>query len=187
MPLVSGRYPVRNPESLLNAGPQPRSNLPRFAVTSDFAVLTSQVMLSTALYLQAGDTVTSLTWKSGSTAADTPTNYWTALYDDSATPALLGQSADQLTAAWAANTARTLALQTPVQITRTGIYHAAIMVKATAPPSLLGAATLVGAISGYVAGDVPLTRSSGAALTGTAPATIAAASAVAYVPRVVAL
>ncbi|MFE7559664.1 hypothetical protein [Kitasatospora sp. NPDC057500] len=187
MPLVSGKYPVRNPESLLNAGAQPRSNLPRHAVVSDFAILTSQVMLSTALYLQASDTVTSLTFKSGSTAADTPTNWWYALYDDAATPALIGQSADQLTAAWAANTAKTLPLQAPAQITRTGIYHAAIMVKATAPPSLLGAATLLGAVAGYVAGDVPLTRSSGAALTTTAPATIAAPTPVAYVPRVVAL
>ncbi len=187
MPLVAGRYPVKNPDHLYAGNPAGtfRSNLARTAVVSDFAPLTTQVMLSTAVYLQAGDTVTNITFKSGATAADTPTNYWVALYDDSTTPALLGQSADQLTAAWAANTAKTLALAAPVTIARTGIYYAAVMVKATATPSLLGVAALAPAVSGFVAGEKQLSQTSGAALTTTAPATIAAPTVAAYVPRVV--
>src|SRR5205823_6053230 len=116
-----------------------RSNLERALCVTDSASLTTQVMQSAALYLQAGDLVTNLTFKSGSTAAGTPTNWWFALYDDSATPALLAQTADQLTAAWAAATAKTLALSSPVSVTRSGIYYASVMVKATTTPSLVGA------------------------------------------------
>ncbi|MEV8031390.1 hypothetical protein [Streptomyces sp. NPDC086182] len=188
MPLTNGRYPAKNAQWMLAGQPGGtyRSNLDRSMSVSDFASLTTQTMQSAALYLQAGDLVTSLTFKSGSTAAGTPTNWWFALYDDSNTPALLAQSADQLTAAWAASTAKTLALATPVAIARTGIYYAAVMVKATTPPSLLGAGTLAGAVSGYVTGDLVLAQNSGASLTTTAPATIATPSAIGFVPRVVA-
>jgi hypothetical protein len=188
MPLINGRYPSKNAQWMLAGQPGGtyRSNLDRSMAVSDFASLTTQTMQSAALYLQAGDLVTSLTFKSGSTAAGTPTNWWFALYDDSNTPALLAQSADQLTAAWAASTAKTLALATPVAIARTGIYYAAVMVKATTPPSLLGAGTLAGAVSGYVTGDLVLAQNSGASLTTTAPATIATPSAIGFVPRVVA-
>lgn len=188
MPLTNGRYASKNPQWMLSGQPSgtSRSNLDRVLCVSDFASLTTQVMQSAALYLQAGDLVTNLTFKSGSTAAGTPTNWWFALYDDSATPALLAQSADQTTGAWAANTAKTLALSAPVTIARSGIYYAALMVKATTPPSLLGAGTVAGAASGFVAGDLVLAQNSGASLTATAPATIATPSAIGFVPRVVA-
>jgi hypothetical protein len=52
-------------------------------------------MTSVAIPLEVGDVVTNLTFLSGATAAGTPTNYWFALYDTSATPALIAQSADQ--------------------------------------------------------------------------------------------
>jgi hypothetical protein len=45
--------------------------------------------------------------------------------------------ADQLTAAWAADTIKTLALATAYTATATGVYYAAIMVKATTVPSLI--------------------------------------------------
>jgi hypothetical protein len=188
MPLTNGRYPSKNPQWLLAGQPSGtyRTNLDRALVVSDFASLTTQVMQSTALYLQAGDLVTNLTFKSGATAAGTPTNWWFALYDDSATPVLLAQTADQTTAAWAASTAKTLALTSPVSIPRSGIYSAAVMVKATTPPSLLGAGTIAGAVSGFVAGDLVLAQNSGASLTATAPATITGGSTIGFVPRVVA-
>lgn len=188
MPLTNGHYPSKRPEWLLSGQPSGmyRSNLERALCVTDSASLTTQVMQSAALYLQAGDLVTNLTFKSGSTAAGTPTNWWFALYDDSATPALLAQTADQLTAAWAAASAKTLALSSPVSVSRSGIYYASVMVKATTTPSLVGAGTVAGAVSGFVAGDLVLAQNSGASLTGTAPATIASPSAVGFVPRVVA-
>lgn len=187
MPLTNGRYPSKNRDWLLAGTPASyRDNMPRLGAGSDLAALTTQVMTSVAIPLQAGDVVTSLTFKSGATAAGTPTNWWFALYDDSATPALLAQSADQLTAAWAATTAKTLALATAQLITRPGVYYAAVMVKATTVPTLIGASTQAGASAGVLTADKILGQTSGASLTTTAPSTIASGTAVGTVPLVIA-
>lgn len=184
MPLTNGRYPAKSREWLLAGMPAGvyRESIGRLGAVSDLAALTTQVMTSVALPLQAGDVVTSLTFKSGATAAGTPTNWWFALYDDSATPALLAQTADQTTAAWAATTAKTLALTTPQLISRSGIYYAAVMVKATTVPTLIGASTQAGASSGLLSSDKALAQTSGSALVATAPATVATPTAVGTVP-----
>lgn len=190
MPLTRGRYPVTNPQWTLNGMPAGmfREGLLRRADTvSNMAALTTQIMLSTAIHLEAGDVVSKLTFISGGTAAGTPTNWWFALYDDSATPVLLAQSADQLTAAWAANTGITLALATAQLIPRSGIYQASVMVKATTVPTLAGQTLANAATAGaVVAGQKVLAQTSGSALVGTAPATIATPTTVATVPYVVA-
>ena len=163
-----------------------RANLPRVGLgdsAGDTHVpLVTAVMTSVPIFLAAGDVVTSLSVRSGATAANTPTNYWVALYSDAATPALMAQSADQLTAAWAANTTKTLALATAQTIARTGVYWAAIAVVATAVPSLLGCV----AMAPIVTGERNLSQSSGSALTGTAPSTIATPTVKQFVPFVVA-
>lgn len=149
------------------------------AATSDVAAaLTTQVMTSVAIFLEAGDRVTSLSFLSGATAAGTPTNYWFALYDTSATPALIGQTADQLTAAWAADTLKTLALGLPFLVLVPGIYYAACMVKATTVPSLVAKVAGRAAINGSVLGSKAIAQTSGSSLTTTAPATIASPTAV---------
>lgn len=186
MPLVNGRYAVKNPNWLLAGQPGGvfRENFPRNQINTDLAALTTQVMSEVAIPLQAGDVVSNLTFKSGATAAGTPTNWWFALYDLSATPVLLGQTADQLTAAWAANTRMTLALATAVNIATTGVYYAAIMVKATTPPTLIGFTSFAGASGGVFTADKVLSSTSGSSLTTTAPATIATPTTVATVPYV---
>lgn len=161
-----------------------RANMRRLDAVADTGALTTQVMTSVALYLRKGDVVTSLTFRSGATAAGTPTNWWFALYSSAATPALLGQSADQTSTAWAANTNKTLALASPVTIKDDGVYWAAVMVKATTVPSLVGVSTTASAA--IVTGEKSLAQTSGSALTTTAPATIATPTAVATVPLVVA-
>ena len=161
-----------------------RANMRRLDAVADTGALTTQVMTSVALYLRKGDVVTSLTFRSGATAAGTPTNWWFALYSSAATPALLGQSADQTSTAWAANTNKTLALASPVTIKDDGVYWAAVMVKATTVPSLVGVSTT--AFAAIVTGEKSLAQTSGSALTTTAPATIATPTAVATVPLVVA-
>ena len=162
-----------------------RANIFRQEINTDLAALTTQVMLSVAVYLRAGDVVKSLTFKSGATAADTPTNWWFALYDP--TGAKLSQTADQTNTAWAANTAKTLDLAATQTITSTGFHFAGIMVKATTPPSLLGKSlALAGASAAWITGEVVLAQTSGSALTATAPATIASPTAVANMPRVLA-
>lgn len=189
MPLVRGHYPVTNPEWTVDGSSTGvlRANMPRRALTSNASALTTQVMLSTALHLEAGDVVTNLTFVSGATAANTPTNWWFALYDYSATPALIAQTADQTSTAWAANTAKTVALSSAYLVPRSGIYYAAVMVKATAVPTLAGITLENAAAAGaLVSGQKVLAQTSGAALTDTAPATIATPTTVATVPYVVA-
>lgn len=164
-----------------------RRNLPRNGHTDDagdtgHVALTTQVMTSVPIFLHAGDVITSLSFRSGATAAGTPTNWWFALYSDAATPALLSQTADQTTTAWAANTTMTKALAAAQTISRSGIYWAAIMVKATTVPTLIGTCVA----PAIVTGERNLSQSSGAALTTTAPATIATPTAKDFAPYCVA-
>lgn len=164
-----------------------RFNMARFGLADSggdagSVPLVTQVMTSVPLHLVAGDVITNLTFHSGQTAAGTPTNYWFALYDTAATPALIAQTADQLTAAWAAFTPKTLALSTAYTVTKTGVYWAAIHVKATAVPSLLGGLVP----KPIVTGERNLAQNSGSALVGTAPATIATPTVQSFAPFVVA-
>lgn len=166
-----------------------RYNIPRWSVSADLAALTTQIMTSTPLFLRKGDPVTNLSFMSGATAAGTPTNWWFALYNTAATPALVSQTADQLTAAWAANTVKTLALSAPYTVPADGIYWAAVQVKATTVPTLAGAPSVrtPSAAAIFAAdGEQPLAQTSGSALVGTAPATIATPTTVATIPWVAA-
>ena len=161
-------------------------NLQPFQADGNLSALSTGVMLSVALPLQKGDYVTNLTFVSATTAAGTPTNWWFALYSNASTPALLSQTADQLTTAWAANTAMTKALATPQAITESGIYYAAVMVTATTPPTLLGHSIGIAAAGGAILSSKILAQTSGSSLTTTAPATITSATTVANVPLVIA-
>lgn len=164
-----------------------RYNLPRWSVSADLAALTSQVMTSTPLFLRKGDVVTNLSFMSGATAAVTPTNWWFALYNLATTPAVIAQTADQLTAAWAANTVKTLALSAPYTVTADGIYWPSAMVKATTVPTLAGAPVVRMAAPVFaVDGEVALAQTSGSALVATAPATIATPTTVSTIPWVAA-
>jgi hypothetical protein len=138
------------------------------------AALTTQIMTSVPIFLEVGDRITSISTLSGATAAGTPTNWWFALYDTAATAALIAQTADQLTAAWAADTIKTLALSTPYTVTSTGIHYVGIMVKATTVNSLIcRVAGRVAANGALLTGYKVKGQTSGSSLTTTAPATIA--------------
>jgi len=169
---------------LLNGKPAAllAESFPRDQITTDLvAALVTQIMTSVALPLVQGDRVTNLSFLSGATAAGTPTNWWFALYDPSGN--LLAQTADQLTAAWAADAIKTLALATPQVVAADGVYYAAIMVKATTVPTLMGKTT--GRVTGaglIVGGQKVLAQNSGSALTTTAPGTIATPTTQAVIP-----
>lgn len=159
-------------------------NYGRELISADLSALTTQVMLSVGVPVQPGELISSVSFLSGATAAGTPTNQWGALYDDDGT--LLVQSADLLTAAWAADTAKTFTFTKSVAAVRGGIYYAAVMVKATTVPTLMGRSVNRAAAAGAIAaGQKVLAQTSGSALTGTAPATIATPTTVANVPYVV--
>lgn len=166
---LDGQQTIRRPHS-------------RWMALTSNASLSTGVMTSCAVVLYAGDVITNISVRSGSTGATTPTNYWFALYDTQATPALLSQTADQTSTAWASSTSKTIALQTPQTITTTGVYYVGVMMAAATPVNLLGVAIGSSIISsGIVASQKNLCVTSGSSLTSTAPATITGA-AVASVP-----
>lgn len=181
------RLPGVSEEWLLDGSPAGtfRQTIQRKRAVSVLSALTSGVMYSTAICLEEGDVVTDLTFRSVG-AAVTPTNWWFALYDAAATPALVAQSADQTTTAWGANTSKTLALSSPYTVPTTGIYYASIMMAAGTVVTLLGQSWLVGSNGPIVTGQKTIAQTSGAALTTTAPATIASATAAASLPYVIA-
>lgn len=160
---------------------QPRNGMYDSASDTGQVALATGVMTSVPIHLAAGEVVTNISVRSGATAAGTPTNYWFALYSNAATPALLAQTADQTSTAWAANTTKTLALATAQTITVTGIYWVGIMVAATTPPTLIGSC----ATAPIVTGERNLSQSSGSALTATAPPTIATPTNKTFAPYVV--
>lgn len=161
---------------------QPRVGLYDSASDTGNVALTTQVMTSVPILLAAGDVVTNLSFVSGATAAGTPTNWWFGLYDTAATSALIAQTADQTSTAWAAFTVMTKALATAYTVPKTGVYWAAIHVKATTVPTLLGSIVA----KPIVTGERNLAQTSGSSLTTTAPATIATPAVANFAPYCVA-
>ena len=191
MPLREGHYDNYNRHWIVSGSPSGlfRQNMVRTDATADLAALTTQVMTSVAIHLEAGEVVAKIAFCSGGTALSAGSNWWFALYDTSATPALLAQTADQTTGAWAADTVKDLALATAQTISKTGLYWAAVMVKATTVPTLMGSlmggnASRTGLAGAYVTGAAALAQTSGSSLAATAPSTIATPTAVATVPFV---
>jgi hypothetical protein len=166
-----------------------RANLPRVGLydsagDTGSAALADGVMTAVRLPLAAGDVVTNLTFVSGTATSGTEANWWFALYDTSATPALIAQTADQTTGDFAASTAKTLALSSAYTVTRTGIYWAAIMVHCSAgtPVSLIGAL----GVKPVATGEGNLAVRSGSSLTTAATATLASPTYTPFVPYCVA-
>jgi hypothetical protein len=95
-----------------------------------------------AIELPTGITVTSISFASGSTAANAPLNQLFGLYDNLAgSYALLRGSTDDTTTAWTANTIKTLNLSTTYTTVRAGVFYIGILVVATTVPSLIAATT----------------------------------------------
>lgn len=189
MPLANAHYPSANPEWLAAGQPSGlyRSNMRRLDAVATNVAQTSGVAVAAGIALMAGDVVRNISFKSVG-AANTPTNYFFALYSADATPVLLGQTADQLTAAWAANTVKTLALASRVTVPYHGWYYAVVSQTATGAATLAGinlghAASSQGIISGSA--EKLLAATFGSALTGTAPATLTSPAAVVGVPLAV--
>lgn len=164
-----------------------RANMPRVGLcdsggdTTNTALQTGK-MLAAAIPLVAGDLITNLSFFTGAGAGGTETNSWVALYDWQATPALLAQSTDAGAANIAASTVYTKALASPVTITKTGVYYAAIMSATSAVNTLLGSISA----PPLVTGEKKLAVVSGTGLTTTADATLSLATVNAFVPLVVA-
>lgn len=158
-----------------------RANIPILACTSDLAAIATSVAVGVRLWLAKGDVVTNISFVSGNTAENTPTHRAHALYDPAGN--LLSQSADQLTAAWAANSALKLALAAPQTITADGFYIVATTTTATTTvQTLIGCAPIVTATAVAHTGSKAPGFTFGSALAGVFPATTGTLTAVAKVP-----
>jgi hypothetical protein len=96
---------------------------------------TGQIYLQ-AIWLTAGTVISNISFFSATTAASVPTHYCFALYDINRN--LLATTADQTSTAWAANTIKTLAVNSAYTVTTTGLYYLAFMMTATTIPTLKG-------------------------------------------------
>jgi hypothetical protein len=157
-----------------------RANIPVWACTSDLAATGTGVAIGVRIFLRRGDVVTNITFVSGNTAAGTPTHWAHALYDPSGS--LLAKSADQTSTAWAANTAKKLALSAPVTITQDGWYILATTMTATTVQTLIGSAPVVTATASVHTDSVALGFTFGTGLDGVPPATTGALTGVAKCP-----
>jgi hypothetical protein len=186
------RGPAFNEEYLKEGSPTTASvyqaNMRRTEVNSAAVVIgATGIMTSVAIPLQAGDLVTNITFRSGSTAANGPTHWFFALYSSAATPALLAQTADQTSTAWAASTTKTLALTTPQLISSPGIYYASLLMTSSSAQITCSGALLphLDFSTGIMTTEKVLCQSHGSAITTTAPATIASGTSLIGVPYVV--
>lgn len=155
-------------------------SFPRWACDTNGAIAATGVGHATAIPLQAGDIVSTITFVTATTAAATPTAGFVALYSAAAVPALLGQSANFGATARAANTAFTVPLVEPVLIAAAGLYYISLSFTAGTIPTVRGTSTGHIALGGAVIPGAPaLAVTHGTALGGVAPATIATPTAVA--------
>jgi hypothetical protein len=134
-------------------------------------VATTGQIFCQIIWLNAGVTVTNISFHSATTAASAPTHYVFALYDISRN--LLASTADQTSTAWAANTLKTIPVVTPYVIPTTGLYYLMLSVVATTVPTVKGGTARTG---GQLAGQAPILNgiSSTTYTSGTAPSSIGA-------------
>lgn len=109
-------------------------SIPRTAVSASGGLTSGRLRMTGGIVIPAGVTVSSITFVSAATALVTGTNQWFALYDKSRNR--LAVTVDDTSTAWAAETAKTLALSTPYTVGQdTEVYAGACVVAAT-PPTL---------------------------------------------------
>lgn len=200
MPLVAGRYPLRNslwsvlgrPTNASDPDRPARTNLEYTGIgglADTAASLASGVMTAVMVPVDHGAVITTVSVLVGATAASTPTHSFAALYSGTtvAAPPLIGQSTDGTSAAITASARFDFTLTTPQLITPTnapyGFVWAAISVTGTAVPSLVtgpsnAAAAQYAWFTNFAGGQstAAFSITSGSAVGGTAPATLVYAS-----------
>ncbi|MEV6399981.1 glycosyl hydrolase family 28-related protein [Streptomyces sp. NPDC051907] len=104
---------------------------------------TSGLLVLVPIWLPFGKTITHISFASGGTAGASLTNQWFMLLTNNRTA--VARTADATTAAWAANTVKTLAVAqttagsaTTYTTTYEGLHYVAVLVAGTTMPSLVG-------------------------------------------------
>ncbi len=124
------------------------SNFSLVDAMSNAAAIADGVQTYVAIDLPKGQTITSATLISATTALNTGTHQYVALYSsDGTTLTRVAVSADGTSGAWGANTSKTFTFATPYVTTYSGTYYVGILVTASAVPTLTGV-TLQNAVVG---------------------------------------
>jgi hypothetical protein len=117
--------------------------IPRWwCIEEDRAILLTGKTWYQGIWLKKGQVITNISMSSATTAAGTPTNWSFGIYrpnrysHNNQTFQRVATTADQGTAAWAANTMKTLALTAPYTVPGSGQYFIAVIVVATTMPTL---------------------------------------------------
>lgn len=183
-----------NPVQSGQTGRPGRSNLAYIGVgnMTDGAAVATGVMSCTAVPVEVGDVITTITYFAGATAGGTMTHQFAALYSGTnvAAPPRIAQSTDTTSAAIVASTAFPYTLSAPVTITAAmapnGFIYAALGITATTVPTAVGGFFVTAAEYQYISTGSPilLGGSSGSAVAGTAPATLASLTFKAAIPLV---
>lgn len=128
-------------------------SFPRQMAVTNSSIGASGTLFLQAIDLEAGMTVSNITFFSATTAAATPTSNGLlfGLFDINRN--LLAQCAAQGAWTWPANTKKTLAMTTPYKITQTGTYYVGVLQVATTIATLLGGAAKLNAV---IANDAPI-------------------------------
>lgn len=197
MPLVHGKYPAFSPFNAVlgNLANEAQANIPArhngeflgWSTSTDGALAGSGIACAVAVPVDPGTTITRISIIVGATAASTPTHAFAALYSGIATPALLANSADGLTAAIAASALFGWKLTTAYQVkpadVANGYLYAVVSITGTTVPTAMAMATptAVG-YQAFTASTTPaavqpmLSATSGSALNGTPAATLTLAA-----------
>ena len=183
-----------NPVQSGQTGRPGRSNLSYIGVANltDGAAAATGVMSCTAVPVEVGDVITTVTYFAGATAGGTMTHQFAALYSGTnvAAPPLIAQSTDTTSAAIGASAKFPYTLSAPVTITAAmapnGFIYAALGITATTVPTAVGGFFVTAAEYQYISTGSPilLGGTSGSAVGATAPATLASLTFKAAVPLV---
>ena len=143
-------------------------------IAGNNASLTSGVLTLTPMYIPSGQTISNINMVT-SGAASSPTHFWYALYDDGRGSsivgqlALLGQTADQLTAAISGASNIGLSLNTPWVTQYSGIYYVGVMVTHSGSPTFCCTSRSTAGMPALVSGTATFAFIGANSLTTTAP------------------
>lgn len=147
-------------------------SIPRWAAGASLSIVSGRQTLA-LLWLEAGQPVTTILLCSGATAAVSPTNQWFTLY--SSALAKLAVTADDLTAGWAANTAKGLTVASgPYIVPTSGFYYVGVVVVAGTTPTIACSQSTAGLVGRALIGTGADLTNTGLTTPSTAPATAAA-------------
>ncbi|MEQ1636706.1 MAG: hypothetical protein ABL903_08430 [Methylococcales bacterium] len=148
--LTTGYTNILEEKNLAPAGYKAESIERMLCPEVNTTVAASGTLFMQGIYLRAGMVISNIWLHSATTAAATPTNYMAGLYDKSRS--LLANSANLLTAAWAANTIKQFALTAQYTVPASDLYYVGYFMTATTVATLKGGTAKTG---GQLAGQAP--------------------------------